>query len=135
MFYVSKFSSYFLFSAFGLSFFLRHLRPCLSLSLVFGVVFSLIDLNTDLVSAFGDRQAFIIRWMAAVSLKNAVDRFWRRNYTEEERGRLTEEQNAIKESLLSGVLLKELDPKIRMPVAVTISKIARLVRMFFYPQF
>ena len=99
------------------------------------MVFSLIDLNTDLVSAFGDRQAFIIRWMAAVSLKNAVDRFWRRNYTEEERGRLTEEQNAIKESLLSGVLLKELDPKIRMPVAVTISKIARLVRMFFYPQF
>ena len=67
-----------------------------------------------------------VRMMAALILKNSVEKFWRRVYSSDvEQTAVLEEQTQIKSLLLCEAIMTESDSKIALFIGVIISKIAR----------
>ena len=66
-----------------------------------------------------------VRWMASIALKNGVDKFWRRQVLEEDETWVEQEKTQIKMTILAESAMFEKNPKIKILLAVSISKIAR----------
>ena len=66
-----------------------------------------------------------VRWMAAIALKNGLDKFWRRHTMDEETTLVEQEKSRIRETILMESVMFEKNPKIKILLSVSISKIAR----------